>query len=54
MFKNPKTKGYSSNDVIAMRFTAVLLRPKEYSGIATMNLNGDYISDAPSGSGGRY
>jgi len=24
----------------------ILLRPKEYSVIATMNLNGDYISDA--------
>ena len=34
-------------DVIADAFLQqILLRPKEYSVIATMNLNGDYISDA--------
>jgi len=35
------------NDRIAdITFQHVLLRPKEYSVIATLNLNGDYISDA--------
>lgn len=35
------------NDVIADAFLQqILLRPKEYEVIATMNLNGDYISDA--------
>ena len=34
-------------DVIADAFLQqIILRPKEYSVIATMNLNGDYISDA--------
>jgi isocitrate dehydrogenase len=34
-------------DVIADAFLQqILLRPAEYSVIATMNLNGDYISDA--------
>jgi isocitrate dehydrogenase len=34
-------------DVIADAFLQqILTRPKEYSVIATMNLNGDYISDA--------
>ena len=34
-------------DVIADAFLQqILTRPKEYSAIATMNLNGDYISDA--------
>jgi isocitrate dehydrogenase len=34
-------------DVIADAFLQqILLRPKEYSAIATLNLNGDYISDA--------
>ena len=34
-------------DVIADNFLQqILLRPKEYSVIATLNLNGDYISDA--------
>ena len=27
-------------------FTADTLRPREYDVIATMNLNGDYLSDA--------
>jgi isocitrate dehydrogenase len=35
------------NDVIADAFLQqILLRPEEYSVIATLNLNGDYISDA--------
>lgn len=35
------------NDAIADAFLQqILLRPKDYSVIATMNLNGDYISDA--------
>ncbi|MBS1783566.1 MAG: NADP-dependent isocitrate dehydrogenase [Bacteroidetes bacterium] len=35
------------NDVIADNFLQqILLAPKEYSVIATLNLNGDYISDA--------
>ena len=34
-------------DVIADAFLQqILLRPREYSVIATLNLNGDYISDA--------
>ena len=45
---NPKS-GYPIivKDVIADAFLQqILLRPKEYSVIATLNLNGDYISDA--------
>ena len=35
------------NDVIADAFLQqILLRPEDYSVIATLNLNGDYISDA--------
>ena len=47
-FKNPKTdKEIVIKDVIADAFLQqILLRPSEYSVIATMNLNGDYISDA--------
>ncbi|BCA95023.1 isocitrate dehydrogenase [NADP] [Legionella antarctica] len=47
-FKNPKTgKQIIINDVIADAFLQqILLRPEEYSVIATLNLNGDYISDA--------
>ncbi len=47
-FKNPKTGGeILIKDVIADAFLQqILLRPKEYSVIATLNLNGDYISDA--------
>ena len=47
-FKNPK----SDNDIIVKDVIAdaflqqILLRPAEYSVIATLNLNGDYISDA--------
>ena len=47
-FKNPKTGTVIViKDVIADAFLQqILLRPAEYSVIATMNLNGDYISDA--------
>ncbi|MDO8718791.1 MAG: NADP-dependent isocitrate dehydrogenase [Polaromonas sp.] len=47
-FKNPKTGKYIIvKDVIADAFLQqILLRPAEYSVIATLNLNGDYVSDA--------
>ncbi len=47
-FKNPKTgKEIIIKDSIADAFLQqILLRPNEYSVIATLNLNGDYISDA--------
>lgn len=47
-FKNPHTgKEIIIKDVIADAFLQqILTRPAEYSVIATMNLNGDYISDA--------
>ena len=47
-FKNPKTgKEIVINDSIADAFLQqILLRPSEYSVIATLNLNGDYVSDA--------
>lgn len=47
-FKNPKNgKQIIINDVIADAFLQqILLRPEDYSVIATLNLNGDYISDA--------
>lgn len=47
-FKNPKTgKEIVIKDSIADAFLQqILLRPAEYSVIATLNLNGDYISDA--------
>jgi isocitrate dehydrogenase len=47
-FKNPKTgKEIVVKDAIADAFLQqILLRPAEYSVIATLNLNGDYISDA--------
>ena len=47
-FKNPKTgKEIVIKDVIADAFLQqILLRPAEYSVIATLNLNGDYVSDA--------
>ncbi len=47
-FKNPRTgKQIVVNDVIADAFLQqILLRPAEYSVIATLNLNGDYVSDA--------
>ena len=46
-FKNPKTgKEIIVKDAIADAFLQqILLRPAEYSVIATLNLNGDYISD---------
>jgi isocitrate dehydrogenase len=46
--KNPVTgREIVIKDVIADAFLQqILLRPAEYSVIATMNLNGDYISDA--------
>ena len=45
---NPKTGNkIVIKDVIADAFLQqILLRPKEYSVIATLNLNGDYVSDA--------
>jgi len=48
VLKNPKTgKKIIIKDVIADAFLQqILLRPEEYSVIATLNLNGDYISDA--------
>lgn len=47
-FKNPKTgKTIMVKDVIADAFLQqILLRPADYEVIATLNLNGDYISDA--------
>jgi isocitrate dehydrogenase len=47
-FKNPKTgKTIVVKDVIADAFLQqILTRPADYSVIATLNLNGDYISDA--------
>jgi len=47
-FKNPKTgRDITIKDSIADAFLQqILLRPAEYSVIATLNLNGDYISDA--------
>jgi isocitrate dehydrogenase len=46
--KNPRTgKDIIIKDVIAdAMLQQILLRPSEYSVIATLNLNGDYISDA--------
>ncbi len=47
-FKNPKTgREIVIKDSIADAFLQqILLRPAEYDVIATLNLNGDYISDA--------
>ncbi len=47
-FKNPKTgKDIVVKDVITdAMLQQILLRPAEYDVIATLNLNGDYISDA--------
>ncbi|NNP72637.1 NADP-dependent isocitrate dehydrogenase [Acinetobacter defluvii] len=46
--KNPKTgKDIIIKDVIADAFLQqILMRPADYSVIATLNLNGDYVSDA--------
>lgn len=48
VIKHPKTgKNIIIKDVIADAFLQqILIRPAEYSVIATLNLNGDYISDA--------
>lgn len=48
VMKNPRTgREIVIKDVIADNFLQqILLRPDEYSVIATLNLNGDYISDA--------
>ncbi len=47
-FKNPVTdREIVIKDVIADNFLQqILMRPEEYDVIATLNLNGDYISDA--------
>ncbi len=47
-FKNPVTgREIMVKDVIADNFLQqILLRPEDYDVIATLNLNGDYISDA--------
>lgn len=47
-FRNPKTgRDIIVKDAIADAFLQqILLRPAEYSVVATLNLNGDYISDA--------
>ena len=47
-FKNPKTgREIVIKDVIADNFLQqILLKPEDYDVIATLNLNGDYISDA--------
>ncbi len=47
-FKNPRSgQEITVKDVIADAFLQqILLRPAEYDVIATLNLNGDYISDA--------
>lgn len=48
IIKDPQTgKAIIIKDVIADAFLQqILLRPEDYSVIATLNLNGDYISDA--------
>jgi len=47
-FKNPKTgKNIMVKDVAMDAFLQqILMRPQEFSVVATLNLNGDYISDA--------
>jgi isocitrate dehydrogenase len=47
-FRNPKSgRDIVVKDVIADNFLQqILMRPEEYDVIATLNLNGDYISDA--------
>lgn len=47
-FRNPRTgEDIVVKDVIADNFLQqILLRPEDYDVIATLNLNGDYISDA--------
>jgi len=47
VIKNPGGKDLIIKDVIADAFLQqILTRPAEYDVVATMNLNGDYISDA--------
>lgn len=48
VFKNPKNgKDILVNDMIADAFLQqILLRPEDYEVVATLNLNGDYLSDA--------
>ncbi|GIR92911.1 MAG: hypothetical protein CM15mP93_10980 [Thiotrichaceae bacterium] len=48
LFINPKSgKTILVKDIIADNFLQqILLKPEEYDVIATLNLNGDYISDA--------
>ena len=48
VMKNPKTgREIIIKDMIAdAMLQQILLRPAEYSAIATLNLNGDYLSDA--------
>ncbi|WP_166255372.1 NADP-dependent isocitrate dehydrogenase [Marinobacter salicampi] len=48
VMKNPRTgRDIIIKDVIADAFLQqILMRPDEYSVVATLNLNGDYISDA--------
>ena len=47
VIKNPGGKDLVIKDVIADAFLQqILTRPAEYDVVATMNLNGDYISDA--------
>jgi isocitrate dehydrogenase len=47
-FRNPKTgRDVTIKDSIADAFLQqILLRPAEYDVVATLNLNGDYLSDA--------
>ena len=47
-FQNPNTgKTITVKDMIADNFLQqILLRPSEYNVVATLNLNGDYLSDA--------
>ena len=55
-FPNPLTgKAIVVKDVIADNFLQqVLLRPEEYDVIATLNLNGDYVSRRACSAGWRY
>jgi isocitrate dehydrogenase len=47
VIKTPQGKEIIIKDVIADAFLQqILLRPNDYSVIATLNLNGDYLSDA--------
>jgi isocitrate dehydrogenase len=55
-FKNPKTgRDIVVKDVITdAMLQQILLRPAEYDVLATLNLNGDYISDALAAEVGRH